>query len=175
MKSLAWKFTLAVVCSALLHPSAIQAQNCIDYGDHIHHVGGIDTPGYASGVRLMDDLGYVADGQSGLQIIDVSDSTTINIIGSVALQDEMYAQSTAVAGTYAYTVGGTDDGWSAFGTFQTIQISDPTSPEVIATLEIESAFDIALHGDHALVATSGGLQIVRDRDHSPDVAVGQGC
>ena len=35
-------------------------------------VGTLDTPGYARDVEVMGDLAYVADGDSGLRVIDVS-------------------------------------------------------------------------------------------------------
>jgi len=44
-------------------PSA-SAQDCLDYGDYLHWVGAVDTPGYARGVAVAGNYAYVA----GLQI-----------------------------------------------------------------------------------------------------------
>ena len=35
-------------------------------------VGALDTPGTARGVEVVGELAYVADGSSGLRVIDVS-------------------------------------------------------------------------------------------------------
>ena len=43
--------TLSVVLlTLLLVPSLALSQDCIDYGDYMHWVGGVDTPGSARGV-----------------------------------------------------------------------------------------------------------------------------
>ncbi len=39
-------------------------------------VGGLDTPGSARGVEVVGDLAYVADYDSGLRVIDVSNPSS---------------------------------------------------------------------------------------------------
>lgn len=46
---------------------------CIDYGDYLHWVGGVDTPGYAWGVAISASHAYVAGDNAGLQVIDITD------------------------------------------------------------------------------------------------------
>ena len=49
---------------------------CIDYGDYAHWVGSADTPGEAWDVAIAGNLAYVADRDSGLQVIDITDRIT---------------------------------------------------------------------------------------------------
>ncbi|MDP6796866.1 MAG: hypothetical protein QGG33_03490, partial [Candidatus Krumholzibacteria bacterium] len=62
--------------------------------------GSVDTPGTARSVAVSGNYAYVADGYSGLQIVDVSDPAAPLIIGSVDTPDTAFG--VAVAGNYAY-------------------------------------------------------------------------
>ena len=44
---------------------------CIDYGDYLHWVGSLDTPGSAYGVTVSGTHAYVADFEAGLQVLPV--------------------------------------------------------------------------------------------------------
>ena len=46
-------------------------------------IGSVDTPGDAYGVTVVGTTAYVADDESGLQVIDVSNPANPQIIGSV--------------------------------------------------------------------------------------------
>ncbi|HET9885926.1 MAG TPA: hypothetical protein VFR10_00335, partial [bacterium] len=58
-------FITAFVCCFGSETSAA----CIDYGDYVRWVGGVDTRGDAIGVAVSDPYAYVADYASGLQVI----------------------------------------------------------------------------------------------------------
>ncbi len=62
--------------------------------------GSVDTPGIAVGVAVSGDVAYVADFDSGLQVIDVSDPGNPVILGSVDTTDR--ARGVAVSGAVAY-------------------------------------------------------------------------
>jgi len=67
----------AAACAALVSSLAIlpldaRGGDCIDYGEFIHLVGSVDTPGAALGVAVAGTHAYVADGGSGLQVVDIS-------------------------------------------------------------------------------------------------------
>jgi hypothetical protein len=59
-----------------------------------------ETPGDANGVAIVDDTAYVADGWSGLQVIDITTPSQPVIIGYAATPS--YANGVAVIGDTAY-------------------------------------------------------------------------
>ena len=67
----------------MLFALSMAQANCIDYGDYVHWVGRVDTPGSAYGVAVSGTVAYVADSGSGLQVIDVSNPMSPAILGSV--------------------------------------------------------------------------------------------
>jgi hypothetical protein len=135
---------LLSVCPAWAH--------CIFYEDHIHWVGGVDTPDGGSRVAVAGDYAYVADDDSGLQVIDITDPTFPMIIGSVDTPGS--ACDVAVVGTFAYVA----DGESGL---QVIDITDPASPQLLGGVEVpDYASDVATAGTFVYVADyDSGLQI----------------
>ena len=76
MKMQASKISMAVLAAAIVcvgYFGSAGAQ-CIDYGDYLHWVGSVDT-WHAYDVAVSGTYAYVADesGQTGLQVIDISD------------------------------------------------------------------------------------------------------
>jgi hypothetical protein len=67
-------------------------------------VGSVNTPGWAWGVVVSGSYAYVADGSSGLQVVDVTDPQAPVIVGSVDTPG--YAQGVAVSGSAAYVADG---------------------------------------------------------------------
>ncbi|MFH1843494.1 MAG: hypothetical protein ABIF77_09845, partial [bacterium] len=80
---------LAVAVLSLFGTGSTFAQ-CIDYGDYVHWVGGVDTPGDAYGVAVQGDFAYVGDEESGLQVIDISTPESPLIVGSVDTPGSAY-------------------------------------------------------------------------------------
>ena len=68
--------------------------------------GIFDTPGYAGSVQVVGNYAYIADGDSGLQIIDISDSKNLTLVGSY--DDDLYANEAEIDGNYAYVANGVD-------------------------------------------------------------------
>ena len=67
-------------------------------------VGSVDTPGTAWRLAVSGTHTYVADFESGLQVIDITDPASPQIVGSVDTPDN--AQGVAVSGSYAYVAAG---------------------------------------------------------------------
>jgi hypothetical protein len=63
-------------------------------------VKSVDTPGYASGVYVSDGYAFVADMDSGLQIIDVEPPESAYIVKTVGTPDSAY--EVCVSDGYAY-------------------------------------------------------------------------
>jgi hypothetical protein len=59
------------------------AADCIDYLDYLHWVASTDTPHQAADVTVSGTYAYVADYLSGLQVIDITDPESPQIVGSV--------------------------------------------------------------------------------------------
>jgi len=113
---------------------------------------GANTPGYSYGVYVQDGYAYLADGDSGLQIVDIADPAKPKIIGSVNTPD--YAYGVYVKGNYAY-VADRDSG------LQIIDIADPAKAMIVASVgSFSYAKDVFVSGNYAYAATFSGLQIV---------------
>jgi hypothetical protein len=125
----------------------------IDSGNRKAIIGSVDTPGDAYDVKVVDGIAYVADGESGLQIIDISDPKKPNIIGTSDTPGD--AMAVAVSGDKAFVVD-YDKG------LQIIDISDPKNPKIIGYVYMPGVADgVAVSGNRAFVAAgNSGLQII---------------
>lgn len=112
-------------------------------------VGSYDTPGTASDVVVAGDLAFIADGASGLQIVDVTDPTSPVLVGTYAT----IAAHVAVAGDLAFVTN---------TSLHILDITDPTAPVLVGTFASPGvARDVAVAGDFVYLADgSAGLQIV---------------
>ena len=98
-------------------------------------------------------LAFVADGGFGLQVIDITNPKSPQIVGSVDTPGD--AQDLALSGPYAYVA----DGGSGL---QVIDITDPRKPWLVGGVTIpHNAFGVAVSSTHAFVAGSlSGLQVL---------------
>ena len=71
----------------------------------IEKVGEYDTPGDARFVTVEGDYAYVADGESGIQILDINDPSNPVLIGGYDTQGN--ASDVAVQDGYVYIADGT--------------------------------------------------------------------
>ena len=60
-----------------------------DVGNKKDIIGAVDTPSIAYGLAVSDDKAYVADGESGLQIIDIS-AADINGDGRIGIEEAVF-------------------------------------------------------------------------------------
>ena len=121
-------------------------------------VGSCDTPGTAREVYIEGNYAYIADGNAGLQIIDIIDKENPNIVGS----SSGYAEDVYVEGNYAYIAG---DG------LQVIDITDKKNPNILGRCETPGgAQGVYVEGNYAYVAGQDGLQIMDIADKkSPNI------
>ncbi len=114
--------------------------------------GTYDTTGDAIGVHISGKYAYVADGASGLQIIDVSNPASPTLVGTYDTAGT--AHDVYVAGKYAYVA---DDSAG----LQIIDISNPSAPTLTGTYNTSStAYEVNVSGKYAYVADFTSLQIV---------------
>ena len=121
----------------------------------VEYAGSYDIPGeaWSYGVAISGDYAYVADGDSGLYVIDIRDPSNPAHTGNCDTPD--FAFSVAVSGDYAY-VADRDSG------LQVIDISNPASPTIAGSYNTpEQAIGVAISGDYAYVACLlSGLQVI---------------
>jgi len=155
LRSFGVRLCLAVCLAALglvlAYGSAVA--QCIDYGDYLHWVGRVQTPGYAYGVAVVENHSYVADGSSGLQVLDITNPESPVIVGSVRTPGQ-FQGGVAVIGSHAYV--GTD------GDFWVIDIMNPASPAIVGNVHTPYYVDaVAVVGSYAYVADFGaGVQVI---------------
>jgi CSLREA domain-containing protein len=156
-------------------------------------VGFIKTPGVASGIALaevpvkdsrtnggssmhlaseiqldghMQTYVYVADGNSGLRIIDVSDPKNPIEIGSC--DTPVFAENVVVSGPYAYLADGLNGG------LRVIDISDPRKPVEVGSYETQGyAKGLVAEGTRIYLADGdGGLRILDVSDPTKPLEIG---
>jgi hypothetical protein len=149
---------LAGVVGLLCASGSARAQ-CIDYGDYIHWAGSVAT-GPAYGVTVSGTHAYVA-GYFGLQVIDISNPQSPQIVGSVDTPGS--ANGVAVAGTYAYVAD-----W--YPGLQVIDISNPESPQIVGSVDTPSAaIGVTVSGTLAYVTDqTSGLHRHLESPEPPD-------
>ncbi|MFX1516748.1 MAG: hypothetical protein ACFFC6_10585 [Promethearchaeota archaeon] len=118
-----------------------------------------DTTGDASGVYVRGDYAYVADGKTGLAIIDISDPTNPGLPIYRDTVDTAW-RGVYVSGDYAY-VTVLNEGLAI------IDISNPTNPgsPIYRDLAFRIPYDVHVSEDYAYVAYNafedpGGLAVI---------------
>lgn len=132
-----------------IHGSGFQpAPKAALYSGGPYITGSYDTPDSASGVYITDTYAYVADGDSGLQVINISEPASPSIVG--ACDTPGSASGVYVAGTYAYVAD--------YGSgLQIIDISESENPRMIGLCETrDRAFDVCVQGAYAYLTWSSG-------------------
>ncbi len=118
-------------------------------------VPGYITPGDAVDVYVAGNYAYIADNPQGLVIVDISDKTSPQYVGSYGLA----INGVRVRGKYAYVLS------PNFG-FRILDISDPSKIEFISSVpEITSqGRGIHLDGSYAYVTAASNVYVVDIRD-----------
>ena len=163
------KTFLMALLMVLLAPSLVASQDCIDYGDYIHWVGGVDTPGEAWGVAVAGSHAYVADEYSGLQVVDVSDPESPSLVSNFPTMAA--TRQVAVADGFAYAALG--DGYGYNG-LEVIEVSDPAWLIHMGAVETPGvARDIVVDDDHVYaVYGEYGLRVIDVSEPTTPAVVG---
>ena len=140
----------------------------LDLSADLPVVGTVDTVALDGELRdvALGSAGttaYVADGTSGLRIIDVSNPATASVVGTVATAN---AVGIAINGTTAYVADGTSG-------LRIIDVSDPATASVVGTVATANAVGVAINGTTAYVADgTSGLRIIDVSDPATASVVG---
>ncbi|MDM8523924.1 CARDB domain-containing protein [Desulfococcaceae bacterium HSG8] len=128
-------------------------------------VGSMDTPGSPKGVAVSGTTVYVADGDGGLQVTDVSDPENPVIVGSADTPGS--GSGVTVSGTTAYVADGEEG-------LQVIDVSDPENPFIIGNADTPGyAIGVTVSGTTAYVADrDDGLQVIDVSDPENPAVIG---
>lgn len=111
----------------------------------------LSLPGFANAVDLAGQYAYVAAGQAGLLVVDLSDPTQPALVGSLLMAGN--ANDVQVAGNLAYVAAGS-------GGLVIVDVSSPSSPQRLGFRATPgAATEVAVSGDRAYVVDEGGLRI----------------
>ncbi len=127
-------------------------------------VASLDTPGQAWNVTLNGNYAYVADADQGMRIVDVSNPLAPSNAASVLLP--MYARDIDVRSNYAYV---------ASLPFKIYNVSNPTNPVEVGSINVGNAFAVELAGNYAYIVRRDGtrsLAIVNVSNPSNPVLTG---
>jgi hypothetical protein len=113
-------------------------------------------------IAFLSGYIYVADGQGGLRIIDVSDPSAPFEAGFYDTPGD--ADEVSVAGSFAYVADSSG--------LRIIDISDPSAPFEAGFYDTGYANDVAVSGSFAYVAVSSGLRIIDISDPSAPFEAG---
>ncbi|MFZ2634560.1 MAG: hypothetical protein WA081_01395 [Desulfosalsimonadaceae bacterium] len=131
----------------------------------LYLTGFCPTPGEAKDVKISGDFAFVADGEMGLQIIDMTDKTAPAIVGSCDTPG--FASGVFVTGSYAYIADG-DMGIAV------VNVSNKTAPVRIASIDTPGvAENVAVAGNYAFIADGdAGLHVADITDKTTPVIIG---
>ncbi len=169
-----------VTCSLRVNIAALNASNTrlaadgsfgriraveLNHSANVNLFGHYDTPGWANDVAIVGNYAYVADGNAGITIIDISDSTLPDYVNQVSLPGNAYA----IASTNQYLyVGDKED------TLRILSLSNPTNPAQVGKLAFsDDVLGLFVQGNTVYVAgRSQGLVIVNVQDPSNPLLLG---
>lgn len=148
---------LYVVGNTLTSSSGALTIMEIENPEHPNLLGHILTSGDAKDVYVSGNYAYVANGLSGLQIIDVKNPAKPSIVGNYDRFFET-VEGVYVSGSHAYLA----KGW---GGLEVINIDNPSDPATVAEIETPgSAQSVYVSGSYAYVADRDDFLIVEIQD-----------
>jgi hypothetical protein len=132
------------------------------YPNFLAERGSAQLPGASNAVFPLGTFAFVANGELGLQVVEISDS--IYIAG--AEDTPGYAEDVHVQDGIAYLA----DGYSGVSI---IDVSDPREPSLLSTLDVPGYQQgVCAHGTRVFLAGSDGFHVVEVSDPTSPAIVG---
>ncbi|MBI4323770.1 MAG: hypothetical protein HY674_00740, partial [Chloroflexi bacterium] len=129
-------------------------------------------------IALEGQIAYVAAGQQGLEIFDISNPANLQLLAG-PFETSGWASAVAISGKYAYLID-EEAGVNGKGGLRVIDVTDPANPLPVGNLVLNGKpADLAVSGDFAYVATSdngglgGGLQVIDVSDPTTPKPIGR--
>lgn len=124
----------------------------------------VDIPGHAKDVAVDGDYAYVAAGEAGLQVVDISDLEHPAVVASLDTAGD--AQDIKIEGGTAFIADGSAG-------LVIIDVSSPLTPRLLGQVATPGvALDIAVTTERVYVADERGVRIVDITDLSSAALVG---
>lgn len=161
-----WQLDATVGATADFLPQifAQHIQNSYSGVFGLNAIGSYDTPHITDDVVVSGNYAYVADRNSGLLILDISNPTTPTLVGSYNTPDSAFAVT--LAGKYAYVADGVSG-------LQIIDITNPANPTFVGSLDTPvSARDVTVAGDYAYVADLFSMRIINISNPASPILAG---
>ena len=148
MTRIAWVLAIHIIFAVFVE----SAEACVDYTQDFHWLSRIETPYGPSDAVEHDGYLYVADGMSGLRVVDVRDPAMPHLPGGIPYLGDL--RSIASAGDLAVAVS-PELGLHVF------DIATPGEPVLLATVPTEGqTLCLEVMGDLALIGgVEGKLEI----------------
>ncbi len=125
--------------------------NNIDDPANPFQAGGFMVTGDPLDVVVKDGFMFIAMGENGMQIADISIPGTARVVSDVSTED---ANGVDVSGVYAYVADGING-------FKVIDVSDPFNPELVSNLPIDgTVVKVNVEGDFAYLAANSGMIVI---------------
>lgn len=137
----------------------------ISYLPHPTLLDMYDTPGDCWGVAVSGDFVYLGDALQGIHVVDVSNPVDVSYVTTIDPAGSH--RRLFVDGDCLYA--------SSYGSFYTIDISDPSLPSLVGSYStINIATTAVVDGEYAYVAcgSGGGLKVVDVADAFRPVRIG---
>jgi hypothetical protein len=127
--------------------------------------------GVVHDIAVVEGMAYVAAGDAGLRVLDVSDPTKPHETGYAPTARE--AQVVSVQDRIAYIAESECEGGDCRGSLRAIDISTPSDPQAIGVLEMPSSVNnLVVVEEYVYIAHNEGLQVVDVSDPARPHAVG---
>jgi hypothetical protein len=131
------------VASLLFGAGAVASADCLDYSEHLHWIASVPDPGGIMGVVVKGDLAFAAASDSGLYVVDISDSMHPRRVARADTPGS--ASDIAIQGEYAFIA-------DLFGGLQVISIANPLHPVRVGGVATSlPAVSVAVRGNAVLV------------------------
>lgn len=119
----------------------------------------LDVPAQ-NAITLAGQYAYLVDGFGGLYIVDVHLPSSPAVVGSYVPDVFVTVADVAVQGRFAYIVTHAPvESHINGGTFEILDISQPTHPLLIKRVNIEAGWHISVSGDAAYVVAGGAVLV----------------
>ncbi|OJH48801.1 PGF-pre-PGF domain-containing protein [Methanohalophilus portucalensis] len=129
-----------------------------------HEISRFTTSSLVNDVTISGNYAYIANGESGLVIMDISDPFSPSSTGSVYLGWRNFATDISVDGNYAYVCNEAHCSFDDDGMI-IIDISDPTNPFAAGSYTDSGyLFDVTVDGNYAYATNYSDLVILDIND-----------
>jgi hypothetical protein len=123
----------------------------LSFSQNIELVGSVNLPTGANDIFLSGDYAFIANGFSGLQVVDISDPENPILIGS--LYEPANFKNIHIQGNYAYLAGDSSID-HAHMQMIIVNINNPANPQLISSYRSfgPHLYDLFVHGDYVYLA-----------------------